>query len=72
MEIIYFNNVQDCENWQAEDPGPLMPPQTVLRPPEKVPDRFRIDKQAMDEWIAETGLIELKQHGLTIHLERIE
>ena len=28
--------------------------------------------RAMDEWIAETGLIELKQHGLTVHLERVE
>jgi len=70
--MIHFIKANDSETWNPEDPGPLLPPQTVLRPPEEVPDRFQIDKSAMDEWIAETGLIELKQHGLTFHLERVE
>ena len=69
---IYFSKIDDPEKRDGEDPGPLMAPQTVLRPPEETPDRFQIDKQAMDEWIATTGLIELKQRGLTFHLEPIE
>ena len=66
---IYFGKGEDPEKWEGDDPGPLMPPQTVLLPPEEAPDRFQIDKQAMDEWIAETGLIELKQNGLILQLE---
>ena len=66
---IYFSRVDDVDTWDGEGPVPLMPPQTVLLSPEDTPERFQIDKQAMDEWIAESGLIELKQHGLTLQLE---
>ena len=69
---IYFSKFEEPDNCDVEDPGPLLPPRTVLLPPEDVPDRFRVDRLAMDEWIATTGLIELKQRGLTFHLEPIE
>ena len=70
--VIYFSKVNGPERRNIDDPGPLLPPRTVLRPPEETPDQFRIDKREMDEWIAETGLIELKQCGMTFHLEREE